>query len=212
MHVRNLQPGRLTFTLLSTLFTGANAIHRTIGAPSDHTVQDLAVQCGSDQQESWKSGHCGLLVSCVMDALPGVTSAGFNSGTNIAALVPTALALIGAPPLDIVQLALLSPHRALAISLFGVGLPAGLFRQLTPALSSLREDGHAHLPRSVREWRHPVPAPSGFGLKGGGVLVTVMADFLIMAFAGVMLWRNLVVSFETVVSWRCEWYILLFCW
>ena len=199
--------------LFSSVVGKVTAIHRTIGAVTDDAVQQVARQCGSDQPSSWVAGQCPLLVNCVATGISQVTALGFSSGTNIAALVPTALALIGAPPLDIVQLAFLSPHRAFAVSLFGVGLPSGLFRQLRPALSSLREDNHAHLPRRAREWRHPLPRPTGFGLKGGGVVaMRILIDILILALAGVMLWRNLLVNFETVVSWRCEFSMLLFCW
>lgn len=143
----------------------------------------------------------------MQDVLPGATSAGFGSGTNIASLVPTATALVGAPPLDIIQLALTSPHRALATCLFGVGLPSGLFRQLRapgPSLSDANSVG------TVREWRIKVPKSCVLGAKG--IAWQVGADVVIGGLAGVMLWRNLVVGFETVVTWRCEYGWLLFCW
>lgn len=40
----------------------------------------------------------------------------------------------------------------------------------------------------------------------------LVVDLVIPGLGALMLWRNLVLSFETTVTWRCEYYILLLCW
>ena len=196
-------------------------IHRTIGTPSDTDIQKIAVgRCGAADPNNWVWGHCSALAECVLQQIDATAANGYNSGTNIAALVPTAMAIVGAPPMDIVRQALMSPHRGVAIAMFGIGLPVGLFRQLSvDATARDSSDG------KVKEWRRPARMrhTKGSEVDGGrtawfsmrlmdSTFGAVMVDLLIVAFAGLMLWRNLVVSFETMVSWRCEWYILVFIW
>ncbi|KAI9652093.1 MAG: hypothetical protein M1831_007226 [Alyxoria varia] len=222
-------PSRLTATMLpffSTLFLHllprqVQAIHRTVGTPSDAAVQEIAIdRCGAGDPNNWLWGRCSALAECTLQQIGATTASGYNSGTNIAALVPTAMAIVGAPPMDIVRQALMSPHRGVAVAMFGIGLPVGLFRQLgVDATAWDSSDGR------VREWRRParMRLAKGLGASAGGAawysvrvmdstIGAVVVDLLIMAFAGLMLWRNLVVTFETMVSWRCEWYILVFIW
>ncbi len=102
----------------------------------------------------------------------------------------------------------MSPHRAIATCMFGIGLPSGLFRQLQVRLPTLA-DKKINEPLK-REWVVPVPKTQR---KGHLLLVkTVLIDVIIVALAAIMVWRNTVVSFQTVVTWRCEYSWLLICW
>jgi hypothetical protein len=129
----------LTSVLISLLglATPIHALTRYIGSPSDSQTQAIARTCGALDQSNFNVGRCPSLLRCVLDKLPSDLAAGNSSGSNIASLVPTIAALIGAPPMDLVQMALLSPHRALATCCFSIGLPSGLFRQLKPMLPRL---------------------------------------------------------------------------
>jgi len=116
--------------------------------------------------------------------------------------------LSGSPPLELVQLALVSPHRALASCWFSMGLLSGLFRQLRPLHSQLSNPNPLQ-PR-IREWTVPLPAPSTG--KWPNLLGKAMVDVIILALAGIMLWQNWVVNSFTMIPWRCEYTYLLFCW
>ena len=75
------------------------AIPRTIGLLSDSRVQAAVDGCfeqgNSTNPIGFEIGQCSALVDCVLNNLPADVSAGMNSGTNIASLVPTILALVG---------------------------------------------------------------------------------------------------------------------
>jgi len=135
-----------------------------------------------------------------------------QSGSNIARLVPTITALIGAPPLDLVQMAILSPHRALATCCFSIGLSSGLFRQLKPLLPRLG-DKIEHEPK-VREWVFQLPTSSSEKWQSGwrNTLVRLLIDVLMLGLAALMLWCSWKITTETMVSWRCEYGLLLFLW
>ena len=100
--------------LLASLATTSRAMTRYVGDPTDGSTQNISHYCGGFDQVNFTTGRCPVLMRCVLDLLPSDTTAGFQSGGTIAGLVPTILALIAASPLELVQLALLSPHRALA--------------------------------------------------------------------------------------------------
>lgn len=106
------------------------------------------------------------------------------------------------------QLAFVSPLRALATCVFGVGLPTGLFRQLQTHLPHLA-DKKPDEPTS-RDWIIPVPGRNKTGMFR--LAKTIMIDVAIVALAGVMLWRHVALSLQTVVTWRCEYSWLLLCW
>jgi len=114
----------------------------------------------------------------------------------------------GAAPLDLVQLAFVSPLRAFATCVFGAGLPVGLFRQFQAHLPHLA-DKKPDEPTS-REWIIPVPKPNKTGKFR--LFKTLMVDVAIVALACVMVWRNVALSLQTVVTWRCEYSWLLLCW
>jgi hypothetical protein len=102
----------------------------------------------------------------------------------------------------------MSPHRAVATCLFGIGLPSGLFRQLQVRLPNLA-DKKINEPEK-REW--VVPVPKSIRKDRLHLLKTVLIDVVIVSLAAIMLWRNTIVCFQTVVTWRCEYSWLLICW
>lgn len=235
----------LTFLILINPVQG---ISRTVGPADDLRFQNASSRCSGSDPKSFEFGTCSLLITCVYENLPEALKASLGSGTSIAALLPTILALIGefhssldlplpivphlhrwflgvckieecstlpvltpfqgSPPLELVQLALVSPHRALATCCFSIGLPSGLFRQLRPLHTQL-SNSNPREPR-VREWTIPVPS---LGAKRWlDMIAKLVVDVLILTLASIMLWRNWVVTSFTMVPWRCEYSWLLFAW
>ncbi|KAE9407535.1 hypothetical protein BT96DRAFT_1014091 [Gymnopus androsaceus JB14] len=182
--------------VLSAWIPSAQAIHREIGA-QDPIIKTAVDTCFASPSNSttyggevgYQAGLCPNLINCIMDNISPADSAGMSAGSTIASLLPTILALVGAGPIELVQLAFASPIRAAATCLFGVGLPSGLFRQL-------RTSSHAPIGEfEMSESRDPV-----------------VADIIIVGLAGIMLWRNWVIGSITMVTFRCEYSWLLFCW
>lgn len=200
--------------LTTTLLLGpVQALQRYIGDPSDDITRNISTTCGASNPTNFAAGKCPALLRCVLDALPSDLTAGFQSGGNIASLVPTILALIGAGPLELVQLALLSPHRALATCCFSIGLPSnGLFRQLKAIGHGFSEKIEKE-PRT-RRWHFTLPAPrrnkARFGVRNA--VVRALVDVIVVVLASVMLWYNWQVNTRTMVTWRCEYGWLLFAW
>ncbi|KAL9117363.1 MAG: hypothetical protein Q9187_006101 [Circinaria calcarea] len=196
------------FGVLTLFSVPVGAVSRTIGLASDARTQAVVQECSSKPNSTFNFGECARLINCVLDGLPSDVAAGMQSGANIASLVPTILAIVGAAPLDLVQLAFISPHRAAATCMFGVGLPSGLFRQLQMHLPHLA-DKKTSDPRT-RQWLIPVRKPNRRG--SSQIARTLVIDAAILALAGVMIWRNVAVGLQTVVTWRCEYSWLLICW
>lgn len=198
---------------LSAIFLQpVQAFQRYISDPTDAVVRDISDACGANNQSNFASGNCPSLLRCVLDEIPSDIAAGFQSGGNIASLVPTILALIGAGPMELVQLALLSPHRALATCCFSISLPASLFRQLRPIGHGFSEKLDK-APR-VREWqfRIPTPKPGSRKFAWRNAIIRILIDICILALAGLMLWFNWQINTRTMVTWRCEYGWLLFAW
>ncbi|KAL6306876.1 hypothetical protein BKA93DRAFT_728417 [Sparassis latifolia] len=203
----------LTVLIPLCLAHDAFAIHRAIGG-LDPAIKLAADQCFSNQTEGFPvdvlgygAGKCPILINCVFDNLSAANQAGLSAGASIAALLPAILALAGAGPVDLIRLSFTSPLRAVATCLFGVGLPSGLFRQLRP---SSMEVSHSvsRVDERTQSWiiLTPIPTSALFVAKRIGV------DLTIVALAGVMLWRNTLVSSVTMVTFRCEYSWLLLCW
>lgn len=95
-----------------------------------------------------------------------------------------------------------SPLRAVAMCVFGIGLPSGLFRQLPPE-SVRRVSSSCMVTRLIHVRQRTT-------LRG--VLGRILADLVILTLAGVMLWRTWLVGSITMVTFRCEYSWLLFCW
>lgn len=185
---------------------------RYVGDPSDHTTQNISQTCGGSDQTNFSFGRCPSLMRCVLDGLPSDTAAGFQSGATIAGLLPTILALIAAPPLELVQLAFLSPHRALATACFGIGLPAGLFRQLRATGTSLT-DFKPNAPQT-REWifRLTPTRDSTNRRRWEAAGISIVVDALVLGLAAVAVWFNYRVSSRVMITWRCEYGWLIFMW
>jgi hypothetical protein len=198
--------------VLSVLATTSQAMTRYVGDPTDNTTQRISQQCGGSDQINFTAGRCPSLMRCVLDNLPSDSAAGFQSGGAIAGLLPTILALIAASPLELVQLAFLSPHRALATACFGIGLPSGLFRQLRATDTSLN-DSKPNTPQT-REWTFHLPSVratvSRKSWRDAGV--TIIIDALILGLCAVSVWYNYRVSSRVMVTWRCEYGWLVFMW
>jgi hypothetical protein len=208
-----LQYGSLkSLLVLSVLATTSQAMTRYVGDPTDNTTQSISHQCGGSDQNNFHQGRCPALMRCVLDNLPSDLAAGFQSGGAIAGLLPTILALIAASPLELVQLAFLSPHRALATACFGIGLPSGLFRQLRATDTSLN-DPKPNAPQT-REWTFHLPSVratvSRKSWRDAGV--TTIIDALILGLSAVSIWYNYRVSSRVMVTWRCEYGWLVFMW
>ncbi|KAK0190426.1 hypothetical protein F5146DRAFT_1194158 [Armillaria mellea] len=129
-------------------------------------------------------------------------SAGLSAGASISALLPTVLALVGGSPTELMEIFFSSPLRAVAMCVFGIGLPSGLFRQLLP-----RPVRRVSSSRTVIRLIHVRQRTT---LRG--VLGRILADLVILTLAGVMLWRTWLVGSITMVTFRCEYSWLLFCW
>jgi hypothetical protein len=198
--------------LLSALVTTSQAMTRYVGDPGDNVTQAISRYCGGSDQINFTAARCPTLMRCVLDNLPSDTAADNQSGNAIAALLPTILALIAASPLELVQLAFLSPHRALATACFGIGLPAGLFRQLRATNTSLT-DSKPNEPQT-REWTFHLPTMRTTTSRKGwkDPLLTISIDFLILALSAVAIWFNYRVSSRVMVTWRCEFGWLVFIW
>ncbi|KAF2164690.1 hypothetical protein M409DRAFT_56501 [Zasmidium cellare ATCC 36951] len=178
----------------------ANALQRSIGNPTDPKIQNVVHEClNTDPLSGFGYHRCPHLLRCALDNLPSDITAGMQSGANIASLLPTILALIGASPLELVRLAFTSPLRAVATCVFAIGLPsAGLFRQLQTHLPHLATDNPDQPEK--REWRIPVVRTRVAGRIR--TLRTIAIDLVILALAGVMLWRNVVIGLQSMVTWR----------
>lgn len=198
--------------LVAALATTSHAMTRYIGDPTDLTTQNVSQQCGGFDQNHFITGRCPSLMRCVLDNIPSDTAAGFQSGGAIAGLVPTILALIAASPLELVQLAFLSPHRALATVCFGIGLPSGLFRQLRATSTSLT-DTKPNDPKT-REWsfRLPLKASPAKRPRWREAGLTLVVDILVLGLTAVAVWFNYRVSSRVMITWRCEYGFLVFMW
>ena len=207
-----IQRGTLSGLLLISLIATSRAMTRYVGDPTDRSTQDISQSCGGFDQINFIEGLCPSLMRCVLKALPEDTAAGFQSGGTIAGLVPTILALIAASPLELVQLALLSPHRALATVCFGIGLPSGLFRQLRATSTSLT-DTKPNEP-TKREWRFRLPSKASASKRPQwrDAGFTVAVDALVLGLAAVAIWFNYRVSSRVMITWRCEYGFLVFMW
>ena len=189
-------PPRL-LTTFAILTAPTLTLGRSVGALTDQNTQSVAAQCNSLDPDSFEWGHCAGFIRCMLRILPADVIAGYQSWGDIAALVPTILALVGAPPLELVQLAFVSPHRALATCLFGIGLPQGLFRQLRPKMQELSDLNHEH-PRE-RCWTIPAMVLGKSYCKR--IASSVAADATILGLGSMMLWRNWVVGNQVIITW-----------
>ncbi|KAI1909912.1 hypothetical protein LOZ12_003907 [Ophidiomyces ophidiicola] len=192
--------------------SGAKALKRTVGPVSDLTFANLSRECNGSDPELFKWGKCPGLINCVYSKMEPNYSLGTNIGSNIAGLLPTILVLIGAPPLELLQTAILSPHRALATCCFTIGLPVTLFRQLRPLDQQLAQLNP--LDPRVRKWKFSLSSLSKGPTKASKkhVLFKIVADMVILILTGIMVWKNISLNSYVMVSWRCEYSFLVIAW
>ncbi|KAK0461614.1 uncharacterized protein EV420DRAFT_1526236 [Desarmillaria tabescens] len=138
----------------------------------------------------------------VVYSFPMSATSSLSSGASISAVLPTVLALVGAGPIELVETFISSPLRAVAMCVFGIGLPSGLFRQLSPKPIQRVSSSHA-ITWNIRVRQYT-------SLRG--VLGRIFADLAILTLAGITLWRTWLVDSITMVTFRCEYSWLLFCW
>ncbi|KAH9950173.1 hypothetical protein B0H21DRAFT_785958 [Amylocystis lapponica] len=202
------------FKLPALIFIpSAAAFKRSIGAkdPRIKLGVDICFSGGdpnfSNLTLGYEGGACPNLINCVMDNLAAADQAGLSAGASIAAMLPTILALTGSSPVELIQLGLTSPLRAVATCMFGIGLPSRLFGQLRTHSeqggSALSDDGEW-----VQVWNLPIPR----NVSAAQVALRLAVDFAVAMLAGFMLWRNYVVCSITMVTFRCEYSWLLLAW
>ncbi|KAI9876281.1 MAG: hypothetical protein M1830_006880 [Pleopsidium flavum] len=209
-----------TLVLVSYFFFMTRTSHAsTLGSPTDPVIQGLLDQCLNNETiynafsvaPGFEFGRCPHLIDCIMTSSSEAAKAGMSAGSNIAALIPTMLALIGGSPFELVRLAFLSPFRALATCLFGVGLPTNLFAQLQrhpQPSSSAPIEFPASVHHGVLQFAFLLSVPR----RRRTVVFRIALDVSILFVAAIMLWRNWRVGTTTMVTWRCEWRWLLFYW
>lgn len=86
---------RLSSAILTLLVIPAQAIKRTVGPADDPRFQNASRACNGSDPKSFEFGTCSILISCVYENLSEALKSSLGSGTSIAALLPTILALIG---------------------------------------------------------------------------------------------------------------------
>ncbi|KAK0207030.1 hypothetical protein DFS33DRAFT_1318558 [Desarmillaria ectypa] len=196
---------RLRAATFLVMFVAAICIHgfqRSVGS-QDPLIKSAVDQCfAGNSSFSYAAGRCPYLIDCIMDTISGAQSAGLSAGASISTLLPTVLALVGAGPIELIETFVSSPLRAVAMCVFGIGLPSGLFRQLAP-----KTVHHVSSSRTITWFIH---FRQHISLRG--VLGRILADLVILALAGIMLWRTRLVGSITMVTFRCEYSWLLLCW
>lgn len=76
---------------------------KTLGSPTDQGFQEIFQNCMNNDtlidiyggSTGFGFGRCPNLIDCVLSSASEGTKAGMSSGTSIASLIPTMLALIG---------------------------------------------------------------------------------------------------------------------
>ncbi|KAG8669273.1 hypothetical protein FPOAC2_08594 [Fusarium poae] len=182
----------------------SNVIKRFPGDSHSSVTREKARQCNADDPASWGYAACSTLIRCILGNLEDILKSDLAIGTTILGLVPSILIIGAAQPGEIVHLALVSPHRALAVSIFGVALSPSLFKWVTPLKSTLREYSEKtweiELARFTRRWswKHMV--------------CKALADLTILGMASIALWQNWNVNSAVMVQWLCESPLMIFTW
>lgn len=77
------------------LHVNAIGLDRSVGRPGDPVFANAVKKCNATLPSNYQFGACSRLIDCVFDNTSEAAKAGLASGTSIAALLPTILALIG---------------------------------------------------------------------------------------------------------------------
>ncbi|KAK4207309.1 hypothetical protein QBC37DRAFT_299017, partial [Rhypophila decipiens] len=150
---------------------------------------------------------CTLLIDCVYTKMTQVQVADTAIGGTLAGLLPTVLTLLAPPPVELVQLGLIAPHRAIALSCFSIGLPGGLFKRLGPLRERPAEEG-----KDVVEWELQFAILSSKTARWRHVLGKTIGDIIIIACTGVLVWRSWAINKAVMVPWKCERPVMAFSW
>ena len=105
----------------------------------------------------------------------------------------------------------MSPIRAIATCLFGVGLPSNLFEHIQKKPQT-EEAAPIEYPASVHRGVMQFAFPFSYPRRRRTVILRVVLDMLIVALACIMLWRNWKVGRMIMITFRCEYRWLLFFW
>ncbi|KAM5349274.1 hypothetical protein ACJ41O_005781 [Fusarium nematophilum] len=195
----------LTFTL-TIHFLGAktNSIGRYPGDANNDMVREKTAFCNASEPSKWVYDECSLLIGCVLNRLDEIYKNDLAIGTTIIGLLPSIIGIAAAPPEEIIKLALVSPPRGVATAAFSVGVSPTVFTRLKPM-------GSGPSSETERTWIIPL-ARVAQRWSVAHVLVKVVADIIIMALTGVMLWQNWTVKSAVLVQWLCESPFMVFTW
>ncbi|KAF4986289.1 hypothetical protein FGRMN_10907 [Fusarium graminum] len=182
----------------------SSVIKRFPGDPRSGVVREKAHISHASDPTSWEYDACSHLVWCIVDDLGELYKDDIAIGTTILGLLPSILIIAAAQAQDIVLLALVSPHRAIAASVFGVAISPSLFRRLAPFNSPLSDVSiktwDVKLARVTKQlsWRH--------------VVAKLSADAAVSTLACVTLWQNWIINSAVMVQWLCESPLMIFAW
>ncbi|KAH6637194.1 hypothetical protein F5144DRAFT_569883 [Chaetomium tenue] len=178
-------------------------------SPGGDVLKEVSDTCHGNDPAQFLYHQCSEFINCFLHNTSEVLKADMAVGTTLVSLLPTILLLIAKPPMDLVQQGLISPHRALAMACFSIGLPQQMFSKLRPVLPGFwKLEGKEANRTRVLEIPVPIPTKRPFLPFAS----RVFTDFVVLACAGVMLWRTWAVSSWVMVPWKCESSILQFAW
>ncbi|KAM7201714.1 hypothetical protein V8F33_003263 [Rhypophila sp. PSN 637] len=200
--------------VLAIQFSGsmATTFRRDLGAGTAFMPQWVNQCDGYNNPGRFEPRRCTMLIDCVYTKMTQVQVADTAIGGTLAGLLPTILTLLAPPPVELVQLGLIAPHRAIALSCFSIGLPGGLFKRLgplrerRPATTLAAEEGKVVVEWELQfsilsrtaPWRH--------------VLGKIIGDIIIVACTGVLVWRSWAINKAVMVPWKCETPVMAFSW
>ncbi len=196
-------------------------VRRYPGDSHSQWTRDAAAKCNASHPDMWGYGACSLLVSCTLGQLEAVYTSDMTIGTTILGLLPTILSGISIEPVALVKLALVAPHRALAVAAFNTSNPTSVFGNLH-AMQFPKPGGHSRDGNEDHIQTLTIPlacfASSADDDDSSGKLPwrhiagKLAADIAVLVCASVMLWRNWLVNKAVMVQWMCEAPLMVFTW
>ncbi|KAK4186213.1 hypothetical protein QBC35DRAFT_533575 [Podospora australis] len=203
-------PGRPRVRPYDSLCESIDRDGRSASRGRDTRYEVATKNCNVSDPSIFRYASCSDFIECVVKELRPIMGTDLNTGTTLVGLLPTILLLLAPAPLDFVQQGLVSPHRALAISCFSIGLPTSLFARLQPLQFQKR---HLVVYRAggKRVWHVNFAALSPT-CSWTHVITKVAADLLVIGCAVVMMWRSWVTGTWVMVQWSCESPMITFLW
>jgi hypothetical protein len=95
--MRKMHPIFRLFLGIISFIVPVQAIRRSVGPQDDFRFVNVSRICHGDDPSVFEFRNCSILITCVYENFTEAMKAGLSSGTSIAALLPTILALIGKP-------------------------------------------------------------------------------------------------------------------